>query len=84
MRAAACARLRASSSGAHGAPASPQGAARELRKDNRFLAEERARVMQTEAAERDGKFRAAMSFLEQQEADFKSGGQGGAAKRRRK
>lgn len=61
-----------------------QGAARELRKDNRFLAEERARVVQADATERDTKYRAAMSFLEQQEADFKSGGQGGAAKKRRK
>ncbi len=60
-----------------------QGAARELRKDNRFLAEERSRVVQADAVERDTKYRAAMSFLEQQEADFKSGGQGGAAKKRR-
>jgi nucleolar protein 14 len=61
-----------------------QGAARELRKDNRFLAEERTRVLQADAAEREGKYRAAMSFLEQQEADFKSGGQGGAAKKKRR
>lgn len=57
---------------------------RELRKDNRFLAEERTRMKQAEAAEREGKYRAAMTFLEQQEADFKSGGQGGAVKGRRK
>ncbi len=66
------------------APCRSQGAARELRKDNRFLAEERTRALQVEADEREGKYRAAMSFLEQQEADFKSGGQGGAAKKRRK
>jgi nucleolar protein 14 len=61
-----------------------QGAARELRKDNRFLAEERTRALQVESAEREGKYRATMSFLEQQEADFKSGGQGGGMKRKKK
>jgi hypothetical protein len=40
-------------------------------------------VQEAESAEREGKYRAAMSFLEQQEANFKSGGQGGAVKKRR-
>jgi nucleolar protein 14 len=61
-----------------------QGAARELRKDNRFLAEERTRVLQVDAAERESKYRATMAFLEQQQADFKSGGQGGGMKRKKK
>jgi nucleolar protein 14 len=52
-----------------------KGAARELRKDNRFLAEERSRVRSADDAERDVKYRSAMSWLEQQEADFRSGGQ---------
>ena len=65
-------------------PCRSQGAARELRKDNRFLAEERTRALQVESAEREGKYRATMSFLEQQEADFKSGGQGGGMKRKKK
>jgi len=48
------------------------------------LADERTRALQVEAAEREGKYRATMSFLEQQEADFKSGGQGGGVKRKKK
>jgi len=60
-----------------------KGAARELRKDNRFLAEERARQQAAASSEREAKYKSALSFLEAQEADFKSGGQGGAAKRRK-
>ena len=61
-----------------------QGAARELRKDNRFLAEERTRALKVDADERDSKYRATMAFLEQQQADLKSGGQGGGMKRKKK
>jgi nucleolar protein 14 len=61
-----------------------KGAARELRKDNRFLADERAKMVASAGAEREAKHRAALSFLEQQEADFKSGGQGGMMKRKKK
>ena len=61
-----------------------KGAARELRKDNRFLAEERSRQVANASAERDAKYREAMSFLEAQQADFKSGGQGGMVKRKKK
>ena len=61
-----------------------KGAARELRKDNRFLADERAKIVASASAEREAKHRAALSFLEQQEADFKSGGQGGMMKRKKK
>ena len=55
-----------------------------MRKDNRFLAEERTRALQVDADERESKYRATMAFLEQQQADFKSGGQGGGMKRKKK
>ena len=61
-----------------------KGAARELRKDNRFLAEERSRVRGAEASERDAKYRSEMTWLQQQEAEWKSGGQGGQGKGQKK
>ena len=53
---------------------------RELRKDARFLAEERARAVARNDASREASQRAALTFLQQQQADFRSGGQGGMAK----
>ena len=65
----------------HAVAREAKGAARELRKDNRFLAGERAKDAAASDARRGAKQRAALSFLEQQEADFRSGGQGGKSKR---
>lgn len=50
---------------------------RELRKDNRFLAEQRASESAAAADERGERQRETMSFLEKLEGDMKSGGQGG-------
>eukprot|EP00897_Mesotaenium_endlicherianum_P006282 jgi/Mesen1/5682/ME000288S04895 len=60
-----------------------RGAARELRKDNYFLAEERERERVVADDERSDKYRAAMAFLEGQEAAYKSG-QMGKGKRKGK
>lgn len=57
-----------------------KGAARELRKDNRFLAEERAKAVAKRDEERTAAQKSALAFLQNFEADFKSGGQGGAVK----
>eukprot|EP00959_Pyramimonas_sp_CCMP1952_P463578 9485167-Pyramimonas_sp.AAC.1 len=54
-----------------------KGAARELRKDNYFLAEEKQRQKDIFEEGREQKTKEVMSFLQKQEADFKSGGQGG-------
>ena len=63
---------------------SAKGAARELRKDNRFIAEERAKVVAARDSERVAAQRRATTFLQNAENDFKSGGQGGHAKGMRK
>ena len=50
---------------------------RELRKDNRFMEDARAKEQAQSAEERGARQRDVLSFLEKQESDFKSGGQGG-------
>jgi hypothetical protein len=60
---------------------------RELTKDSAFIGEVRWQEKQREANARDKKQKRAIAFLEQQESDFKSGGQGGMnphKKRKRK
>ena len=54
-----------------------RGAVRELRKDNRFLAEQRATEAAASAEERGERQRETLAFLEKMEGDLKSGGQGG-------
>jgi len=54
-----------------------RGAVRELRKDNRFMADARSKEQSEAADERGTKQREMLSFLEKQESDMKSGGQGG-------
>ena len=54
-----------------------RGAMRELRKDNRFMADARSKEQFQAAEERGARQKDILSFLEKQEADFKSGGQGG-------
>ena len=54
-----------------------RGAMRELRKDNRFMADARSKEQAEAADERGARQKDLLSFLEKQEADFKSGGQGG-------
>ena len=54
-----------------------RGAARELRKDNAFLAERRGAEAAAAKEERGEKQRETMAFLEKMEGDLKSGGQGG-------
>jgi nucleolar protein 14 len=54
-----------------------KGAARELRKDNYFLAEEKAKEVAVFEAGREEKTKQVMTMLQQQESDFNSGGQKG-------
>ena len=54
-----------------------RGTVRELRKDNQFMHHAREQEKAAEAEERDAKHKEVLSFLEKQENDFKSGGQGG-------
>lgn len=61
-----------------------RGAARELRKDNYFLAEERRKEQLMASEERDEKYRKAMAFLQGQESAFKSGQMGNKKGRRNK
>lgn len=61
-----------------------KGAARELRKDNWFLAEEKAKETAVLQQEREEKYNKAMSFLEQQESAFKSGQLGKGRKRKKR
>ena len=58
-----------------------RGAMRELRKDAVFLSDEKDKEKQQARMERAGAYQKAMSFLQQQESDFKSGGQGGMWKK---
>ena len=58
-----------------------RGAMRELRKDAVFLSDEKDKEKAQAKAERAGAYQKAMSFLQQQESDFKSGGQGGMWKK---
>lgn len=61
-----------------------KGAARELRKDNYFLMEEKAKEKLAAEEERKEKFGKAMAFLQEQESAFKSGQMGKGKGRRRK
>lgn len=61
-----------------------KGAARELRKDNYFIADVKAGEKAVAQQERDEKYRKAMSFLEQQESAFKSGQLGKGKKRKKR
>ncbi|KAL3699158.1 hypothetical protein R1sor_017180 [Riccia sorocarpa] len=61
-----------------------KGAARELRKDNYFLMEEKTRERQAAEAERKEKLGKAMAFLQEQESAYKSGQLGKGKGRRRK
>lgn len=61
-----------------------RGAARELRKDNWFLAEEKDKENAVLQQEREEKYNKAMSFLEQQESAFKSGQLGKGRKRKKR
>jgi nucleolar protein 14 len=62
-----------------------KGAARELRKDNYFLLEEKRREKAAFEEERKEKYGRAMQFLQEQESGFKSGqlGKGKGRKRRK-
>lgn len=60
-----------------------KGAARELRKDNHFLSEVKARDKAREDEERAEKYKKARTFLEAQEHAFKSGQLGNGRKRRK-
>ncbi|ERN17817.1 hypothetical protein AMTR_s00047p00175730 [Amborella trichopoda] len=60
-----------------------KGAARELRKDNYFLFEVKAKEKALEEEERAEKYGKAMAFLQEQEHAFKSGQLGKGRKRRR-
>lgn len=57
---------------------------RELRKDAVFLSDEKDKEKAQTQAERAGAYQKAVSILQQQEADFKSGGQGGMWKKGKK
>jgi len=61
-----------------------RGAIRELRRDASFMADVRDREKEKKQGELDGSARRAMAFLQQQEADFKSGGQGGMWKKKKR
>ena len=61
-----------------------RGAVRELRRDAAFMANVRDEEKTSRQAELDASARRAISFLQQQEADFKSGGQGGMWKKRKR
>ena len=54
-----------------------RGTVRELRKDNQFMQHAREKEQAADAEDRDAKHKEVLSFLEKQESDFKSGGQGG-------
>ncbi|KGN47665.1 nucleolar protein 14 isoform X2 [Cucumis sativus] len=60
-----------------------KGAARELRKDNHFLSEVKARDKAKQDEERAEKYKKARTFLEAQEHAFKSGQLGNGRKRRK-
>ena len=60
-----------------------QARARQLRKDNAFLAERRGAEAAAAKEERGEKQRETMAFLEKMEGDLKSGGQGGGWSSRR-
>lgn len=59
-----------------------KGAARELRKDNYFLQEVKARERALAEEERADKYKKAMAFLQEQESNFRSGQLGRGKKRK--
>lgn len=59
-----------------------KGAARELRKDNYFLQEVKARERAVAEEERADRYKKAMAFLQEQESNFKSGQLGRGRKKR--
>ena len=61
-----------------------RGAIRELRKDAAFMAAVRDQEKARLQARLDNSAKRAISFLQQQESDFKSGGQGGMWKKKKK
>ena len=61
-----------------------RGAAKELRKDGRFLAKEKRMEQDAEQAELDERGRRANMFMQRLENDFRSGGQGGVPKRKKR
>eukprot|EP00850_Spirogloea_muscicola_P012712 SM000083S22759 [mRNA] locus=s83:296346:303039:- [translate_table: standard] len=61
-----------------------RGAARELRKDNHFLAAEKDQEKRAAEDERSEKYRRAMAFLQEQEAQYRSGQLGGGGRKRRR
>ena len=61
-----------------------RGAARELRRDSVFMAGVRDKEKTNLQADLDASARRAMSFLEQQQADARSGGQGGHWKKNKR
>ena len=61
-----------------------RGAIRELRKDAAFMAGVRDREKHNLQTRLDNSAKRAISFLQQQESDFKSGGQGGMWKKKKK
>ena len=61
-----------------------RGAAKELRKDGRFLAKEKRMEQDAEQAELDERGRRANMFMQKLEGDFRSGGQGGVPKRKKR
>ena len=61
-----------------------RGAARELRKDNYFLAEEKRKEQVEAEGEREEKYKKAMAFLQEQEGAFKSGQLGNSAKKKKR
>lgn len=60
-----------------------RGARRELRKDNVFLTEERNREKNALVDERNAELRKGLIFLEEQQADWKSGSGGGGSMKKR-
>ena len=61
-----------------------KGAVKELRKDNTFLAQLKAKEEQEERLEQRDKGKKALKFLQSVETDIKSGGQGGSKLKKRK
>ncbi len=61
-----------------------RSAMRELRKDAAFLGQQRGAERDAADAERRAALRRGRALLERQEADFKSGGQGGMWKKKGK
>ena len=61
-----------------------RGAAKALRKDSKVLAKEKRTEQNAEREEFEERGRRANKFMQGLESDFRSGGQGGVPKRRRR